>query len=205
VIATRCDPTTPREEILAKAKRSSARGNAANNGAGETPDILSLLTADHAEVRAAFDEYERFDDDGGRSGERQERAQRICAMLTIHATIEEEFFYPAAREAGVDPALLDDANVEHASAKTLIAQIEAAGPDERLFEAKLKVLAEYVYHHVQEEEGELFAQVRRSEMDLYQIVMPMATRRAELMHAGQAAGRASGQAANSSADASTGR
>jgi hemerythrin superfamily protein len=190
---------------LAKARQSSERGNAADNGAGETPDILSLLTSDHAEVRAAFDEYERLGEDNGKTSERQELAQRICRMLTVHATIEEEFFYPAAREAGVDPDLLDEAKVEHASAKTLIAEIEAAGLDESLYAAKLKVLGEYVNHHVQEEEGELFPQVRRAKMDLYEIVMPMATRRAELMQAGPAAGRAEGQAAKSSADASAAR
>ena len=91
------------------------------------------------------------------------------------------------------------------SAESLIAEIEAAGPDERLYDAKLKVLGEYVSHHVQEEEGELFAQVRRAKMDRYEIVVPMATRRAELMQAGAATGRASGQAAKSSADASAAR
>ena len=92
--------------------------------------------------------------------------------------------------------------VEHASARTLIAGIEAAGPDERLYDAKLKVLGEYVNHHVQEEESELFPQVRRAKMDLHEIVMPMATRRAELMQAGLALGHSSDQAAKSSADAS---
>jgi hemerythrin superfamily protein len=187
---------------LAKAKQSSERGNAANNGARETPDILSLLTSDHAEVRAAFDDYERLGEDSAKASERHELAQRICRMLTVHATIEEEFFYPAARAAGVDPGLLDEAKVEHASARTLIAEIEAAGPDERLYDAKLKVLGEYVNHHVQEEESELFPQVRRAKMDLYEIVMPMATRRAELMQAGLAPGHVSDQAAKSSADAS---
>jgi hemerythrin superfamily protein len=156
-----------------------------------------LLAADHAEVRAAFDEYEQMgeDEDGGQAEPRRGLAQRICQMLTVHATIEEEFFYPAARQAGVDPDLLDEANVEHASAKTLIAEIEGTGPGDRLYDAKLKVLGEYVRHHVEEEEGELFKAVRRAKMDLYGIVMPMATRRAELMQAEQAAGgRGSGAA-----------
>lgn len=190
---------------MAKAKQSNARGDAANSGEGETPDILSLLSSDHAEVRAAFDEYERLDaDDGaGTARQRQELAHRICRMLTVHATIEEEFFYPAARDAGVDPDLLDEAKIEHASARTLIAEIEAAGPDERLYDAKLKVLGEYVNHHVQEEEGELFPQVRRAKMDLYEIVMPMATRRAELMQADEKSGRVARRAAKTSADAPT--
>ncbi len=190
---------------MAKAKQSNARGDAAKTGEEETPDILSLLSSDHAEVRAAFAEYERLgaDGGGGNARQRQELAQRICRMLTVHATIEEEFFYPAARDAGVDPDLIDEAKVEHASARTLIAEIEAAGADERLYDAKLKVLGEYVNHHVQEEEGELFPRVRRAKMDLYDIVMPMATRRAELMQADERSGRAAGRAAKTTADTST--
>jgi hemerythrin superfamily protein len=170
------------------------QGSGGQDAAGEsTPDILSLLAADHAEVRAAFDEYEDMGEDEDQSSGRQELAQRICRMLTVHATIEEEFFYPAAREAGVDSDLLDEANIEHASAKTLIAQIEASGPDDRLYDAKVKVLGEYVRHHVEEEEGELFDECRRTGMDLYGIVMPMATRRAELMQADEAASRGGGK------------
>ena len=163
------------------------QGDSADPG-DSTPDILSLLATDHAEVRAAFDEYEDMGDDEDPSPDRQALAQRICRMLTVHATIEEELFYPAARAAGVDPDLLDEADVEHASAKTLIAEIEAAGSDGRLFDAKVKVLGEYVRHHVEEEEGELFDECRRTKMDLYGIVMPMATRRAELMQAEPARG-----------------
>jgi len=181
------------------------RQDSAQNSAteGSTPDILSLLAADHAEVRAALDEYEDMGEDEDQSSSRQELAQRICRMLTVHATIEEEFFYPAAREAGVDADLLDEANVEHASAKTLIAQIEASAPDDRLFDAKVKVLGEYVRHHVEEEEGQLFDECRRVGLDLYGIVMPAATRRAELMRADESAGGGRGKRAGKkkSADA----
>jgi len=172
-------------------KDSGPRGSAD----GSTPDILSLLAADHAEIRTALDEYEDMGEDEDASSGRQQLAQRICRMLTVHATIEEEFFYPAAREAGVDADLLDEANVEHASAKALIAQIEASDPDDRLYDAKVKVLGEYVRHHVEEEEGELFDACRRTGMDLYAIVMPMATRRAELMQADESAGRGGGRRA----------
>ncbi len=187
------------------AQAADTQGSAQQDAAAEeTPDILSLLAADHAEVSAALDEYEDMGEDEDQSSARQELAKRICRMLTVHATIEEEFFYPAARAAGVDADLLDEANVEHASAKTLIAQIEASTPDDRLYDAKVKVLGEYVRHHVEEEEGELFDECRRVDMDLYGIVMPMATRRAELMQADGSAGRARGKrAAKKSADAST--
>ena len=191
---------------MAKSQAGTQDGNSEQGESGEsTPDILSLLATDHAEVRAALDEYEDMGEDEDQSPDRQALAQRICRMLTVHATIEEEFFYPAAREAGVDPDLLDEAKVEHASAKTLIAEIESAKPDDRLYDAKVKVLGEYVRHHVEEEEGELFEECRRVDMDLYGIVMPMATRRAELMQADEAAGRGGRgkRAAKKSADALT--
>jgi hemerythrin superfamily protein len=190
---------------LAKGKAGTQDGGSRQRESGEsTPDILSLLATDHAEVRAALDEYDDMGQDEDPSPDRQALAQRICRMLTVHATIEEEFFYPAAREAGVDPDLLDEAKVEHASAKTLIAEIQAAKPDDRLYDAKVKVLGEYVRHHVEEEEGELFDECRRVNMDLYQIVMPMATRRAELMQADQASGGGRGKrTARKSADALT--
>jgi len=190
---------------LAKAKAGTQDGDSKRGESGpSTPDILSLLATDHAEVRAALDEYEDMGEDEDQSPDRQALAQRICRMLTVHATIEEEFFYPAARKAGVDPDLLDEANVEHASAKTLIAEIESAGPDDRLYDAKVKVLGEYVRHHVEEEEGELFDECRRVNLDLYAIVMPMASRRAELMQADEAAGGGRGKrAAKQSTDALT--
>ena len=195
-----------RGSILAKSSTSDANeNNSQQDGSGEsTPDILSLLATDHAEVRAALDEYEEVGEDEDRSPDRQALARRICRMLTVHATIEEEFFYPAARQAGVDPDLLDEAKVEHASAKALIAEIEAADPDDRLYDAKVKVLGEYVRHHVEEEEGELFDECRHTGMDLYGIVMPMATRRAELMQADEAAaGSGAKRTADESADALT--
>jgi hypothetical protein len=183
---------------------SGRTGSAQGDSGGSTPDILSLLAADHAEVGAALDEYEAMGEDEDQSPDRQALAQRICRMLTVHSTIEEEFFYPAARQAGVDPDLLDEANVEHASVKTLIAQIESASPDDRLYDAKVKVLGEYVRHHVQEEESELFQECRRKKMDLYGIVMPMATRRAELMQADESAAAGRGKrAAKKSTDALT--
>jgi len=191
--------------MLAKAQSHTQQGKSKQGEAGEqTPDILSLLAADHAEVRAAFDEYEDMGQDEDQSPDRQALAERICRMLTVHATIEEEFFYPAARKAGVDPDLLDEAKVEHASAKTLIAELEAASPGDRLYDAKVKVLGEYVRHHAAEEEGELFQECRRTGMDLYGIVMPMATRRAELMRADEtAAGGAGKRTTKKAADALT--
>jgi hemerythrin superfamily protein len=102
-------------------------------------------------------------------------------MLTVHATIEEEIFYPAARAAEVDADLLDEADVEHASAKDLISQIESMSPDDDLYDAKVSVLGEYIDHHVQEEEGEMFPKCRKSEMDLAALAEALAERKSELM------------------------
>jgi hemerythrin superfamily protein len=102
-------------------------------------------------------------------------------MLTVHATVEEEIFYPAAREIVEEQDLLDEAEVEHASAKDLIAQIQDMQPEEDLFDAKVKVLGEYIAHHVKEEEKELFPKVRRSKLDLHALGAEMLARKQELM------------------------
>ncbi len=99
---------------------------------------------------------------------------------TVHAQIEEEIFYPAAYEALDDDDLLDEAEVEHASAKYLIAQIEASSPSEPLFDAKVKVLGEYVDHHVQEEEKEMFPECRASDMDLKALGEQLRARKKEI-------------------------
>ena len=113
---------------------------------------------------------------------RQSLAQQICGELKIHTTLEEEIFYPAARaalgEKGSD--LLDEAKVEHASAKDLIAQLEDASPTDDLFDAKVTVLGEYIKHHVKEEHEELFPKCRKARMDLKAIGAAMAARKKEL-------------------------
>jgi len=130
-------------------------------------------------VKQWFEEFDRTDDDA----KKQELAQRICNALTVHATIEEEIFYPAAYDAldqdGDD--LLDEATVEHASAKALIAEIEAMKVGQPLFDAKVKVLGEYIDHHVKEEEGELFPECRDAEMDLVALGKALAERKEQLM------------------------
>jgi len=102
-------------------------------------------------------------------------------MLTAHATIEEEIFYPAARDAGVEGDLLDEAEVEHASAKDLIAQIRSMSPDDDLYDAKVRVLGEYIDHHVDEEEGEIFPRCREAKMDLAGLGESIAERKSELL------------------------
>jgi hemerythrin superfamily protein len=144
-------------------------------------DATALLERDHRDVKKLFKQYEKLADAQASGEERQALATQICAMLTVHATIEEEIFYPAARGAGVEDDLLNEAEVEHATAKDLIAQIESTSPDDQLYDAKVTVLAEYIDHHVQEEEGEMFPKCRRVEMDLAALAQQLAERKSELM------------------------
>ncbi len=140
-------------------------------------DAIALLKADHREVEGWFKEFEKTEDDS----QKLELARKICMALTVHTQIEEEIFYPAAREGIEDDDLLDEAEVEHASAKQLIAEIQAMQPGEPLYDAKVKVLGEYVQHHVDEEEKEMFAEARDSDMDLKALGEQLAARKAELM------------------------
>jgi hypothetical protein len=144
-------------------------------------DATLLLTRDHTEVHKLFKQYEKLADAEADASDRQALAEEICMKLTIHATSEEEIFYPAARSAGVESDLLDEAEVEHASAKDLIAQIRAMTPDEDLYDAKVKVLGEYIDHHVREEEDEMFPKCRKAAMDLAALATQLAERKAELM------------------------
>jgi len=158
-------------------------------------DAIELLKRDHDDVDKLFADYDELVEKGSSPEDRRLMSTRICGMLAVHAMIEEEIFYPSARKAKVDADLLDEAEIEHGSMKELIAHIGEASADERLYDARVKVLGEYVRHHVDEEEGPLFDECRRTNMDLYGIVMPMATRRAELMQADASAGRGRGKRA----------
>ena len=119
-------------------------------------DALDLLKKDHDEVDALFKDYEAFADGDGDADDRRALSTQICGLLAVHALIEEEIFYPAARKAKVDADLLDEAEIEHGAAKELIAQIGAAHSAEPLYDARVKVLGEYIRHHVKEEEGSCF-------------------------------------------------
>src|SRR5207253_1691948 len=112
-------------------------------------DACDLLDADHRNVKKMFKEYEELSGSRARSAtqKKMELARQICMELTVHAQIEEEIFYPALRGAIKDTDLLDEATVEHQSAKDLIAQIEQAGEPDEMFDAKVKVLGEYIDHH----------------------------------------------------------
>jgi hemerythrin superfamily protein len=143
-------------------------------------DAIELLIDDHKKVKKLFKEFEKLakQDD---TDAKVEIAMQICEELTIHASIEEEIFYPAARRAINDDDMLNEAVVEHATAKDLIAQIQEMAGDDELYDAKVKVLSEYINHHVEEEEGEMFPKARKAKMDLEGIGVQLLERKEELM------------------------
>lgn len=149
-------------------------------------NALELLKDDHTSVSSLFERYED-EKQALSSVEKGGLAKEICDKLSIHAQIEEELFYPACKAALEDADdLLAEAKVEHQSLKMLIAQIEQEEPETDEFDAKVKVLGEYVKHHVKEEEGELFPKARRAELDLEALGADMAARKTELL-AGESA------------------
>ncbi len=176
------------------AKKAAGRKVAGKRAPESRSDAIGLLATDHREVHRLFEDYQDLVDGDAEGAERQTLAERICTMLTAHATIEEEIFYPAARQAlDEDEDLLDEAEVEHASAKDLIAQIRAMGPDDDLYDAKVTVLGEYVDHHVQEEENEMFPKCEQADMDLDALGERLAARKQELL-----GGRRTGRRCNES-------
>jgi hemerythrin-like domain-containing protein len=146
-----------------------------------TLDAIVMLREDHKRVSALFRAYGRERDDLS-TAEKSTLVARICHELLVHATVEEEIFYPAARDAlgfaGGD--LIDKADVEHATARDLIRQLQDASPHASHYDAKVKVLAEYVRHHVGEEHDDMFPRCRKAGMDLRALGLAMAERRAEL-------------------------
>ncbi|MDP3668162.1 MAG: hemerythrin domain-containing protein [Telluria sp.] len=146
-------------------------------------DAVSLLTSEHREVADLFKQYEALGD-RAKAGKKR-LADQICTALTVHAMVEEEIFYPAVREAGKEAEeMIDEAVVEHASAKDLIAQIQEMDPEDELYDAKVKVLSEQIEHHVQEEEKDMFPLARKGKLDLEALGAEMAMRKEELAAAG---------------------
>jgi hypothetical protein len=147
-------------------------------------DACTLLDTDHKAVKKMFKAYEELAHSKARgvSEKKLTLAHEICQELTVHATIEEEIFYPALREALKDTDMLAEAEVEHAGAKDLIAQIEAMDQVDEMFDAKVKVLSEYIDHHVKEERNEIFPKARASrQLDLVAMRETLLARKEALM------------------------
>lgn len=125
---------------------------------------IDLLIDDHKKVKKLFKDFDKLKEKGG-DEEKQALVEEICNELLLHTQVEEEIFYPAAREA-VEEDMLNEAEVEHASAKDLIEQIQALKPSDPMYDAKVTVLGEYIEHHVEEEEKEMFPKVKKAKLDL---------------------------------------
>jgi hemerythrin-like domain-containing protein len=164
--------------MATKSKRTSEdQKNRANNQTASNSPAIDLLEQDHRQVEQFFEAYEKLQN----VNEKEELALKICMSLQVHTQIEEETFYPVAREALDSPELIDEAIVEHAAAKQLIAELEEMDPNDELYDAKVKVLGEQVSHHVDEEENQLFPQLEKSEVDLEALGQKLAERKEALL------------------------
>ncbi|MDZ7594470.1 MAG: hemerythrin domain-containing protein [Thiobacillus sp.] len=145
-------------------------------------DACDLLDADHKAVKKMFNEFEKLTESRGNTRDKKRMlADQICQELTVHAQLEEEIFYPAIRKAIKDELMMNEAEVEHMSAKDLIAQIQEMEAGDAHFDAKVLVLGEYIDHHVKEERNEMFPKARASKVDLVKMRDALQARKEELM------------------------
>lgn len=194
-------PASKTASKTASAKRSTAKTAAAKKATPRVPKgqervknfegkesnqplAIAFLMKQHRQVESWFAAYERAKSDE----EKIELCAQICQALKTHTQIEEELLYPDAHEKLADEDLVDEAIVEHQSAKDLIAQIESMSVQEHLYDAKVKVLGEYVKHHVREEESEMFPQLRKTDIDLAALGERLQARSDELMSRMEAGG-----------------
>jgi hemerythrin superfamily protein len=156
---------------------TATKSTTPHKAASAPKDAIALLKADHEAVSQLFAEYEK-----SRSvPNKKALVAEICTALTVHAQIEEELFYPAVKSALKDKLLVPEATVEHTSVKDLIAQLEGVQPDGEMYDAKVKVLSEYVKHHVKEEQTEMFPKAKASSLDMVELGALMAARKDELL------------------------
>ena len=168
---------------MATAKKTN--GSKSNSGNAKSMDAAALLKADHRKVEDLFATYENSKSKSTKA----KLAQQICMELTIHATIEEEIFYPGVK-GQVEDDMLDEAYVEHDGAKVLIGELLAGTPEDDFYDTKVKVLSEEIKHHVKEEEQRdgIFAQAKKAGVDMMALGEQLAARKAELMKAYKASG-----------------
>ncbi len=147
---------------------------------GAEQDAIAMLMADHKKVKKLFSEFDKLKEDGSDEN-KAALVDQICSELKIHTELEEEIFYPAVRKAIDDSDLMDEALVEHAGAKEMIAQLEDANPKDDLYDAKVTVLGEQIDHHVKEEEGEMFPKAKKAGVDTEALGAFMLKRKMALM------------------------
>jgi len=171
---------------MSTAKKAPAKKSPAKRSAAKTPsaarkaapkDAIAMLKADHKLVSGLFEEFEKTRSDARKTS----IVAKICTELTVHTQIEEEIFYPAVKAALKDKALVPEATVEHAAVKDLIAAVEGKAPYGEMYDAKVKVMGEFVKHHVKEEEKEMFPKARKTKLDMQALGAQMASRKVELM------------------------
>lgn len=166
------------------AERKSSRSQSASSSRNKerqqaSRSAFDVLEEDHREVEEWFDEYDELKDSD--EDRKADLAEKICLALKVHAQIEEEIFYPQAREASQDNDLIDEALVEHSTVKNLIGEIEEMEVGEELYDAKIRVLGEMVKQHIKEEQEELFPELQSTKMDLDAVGKELAERKQELM------------------------
>jgi hemerythrin superfamily protein len=151
------------------------------SGSGaQAEDAIAMLMADHKKVKKLFSDFDKLKEEGS-DEDKAAIVDEICNELKIHTELEEEIFYPAVRKAIDDSDLMDEALVEHAGAKDLIAQLEDASPEDELYDAKVTVLGEQIQHHVKEEEGDMFPKAKKAKVDTEALGATMLKRKAALM------------------------
>lgn len=141
-------------------------------------DAIDMLKQDHGRVQKAFKEFERLAHEDAEAC--QELVMSVCEDLKVHATLEEDIFYPAVYDAIDDEEIMNEAAVEHETARMLIEQLENMPQDDPNYHATFKVLGEYVRHHIREEEGEMFPAARKTGLDFAALGARMRERREEL-------------------------
>ncbi len=162
--------------------RSQAKSPSESSSKPKAKDATAMLRADHQLVSKLFDEYEA----SRSASKKMQIVSQICSELSVHAQLEEEIFYPAVKEALKDTELVPEATVEHATLKELISQVEGVEPDGEMFDAKIKVLGEYVKHHVKEEQNEMFPKAKASKLDMLELGAQMASRKEEILAGNEA-------------------
>ena len=175
-------PTKAKTKASRTADRKSSRSQSAsrnNQRQQASRSAFDVLEEDHREVEEWVDEYDELKDSD--EDRKADLAEKICLALKVHAQIEEEIFYPRAREASQDNDLIDEALVEHSTVKNLISEIEEMEVGEELYDAKIRVLGEMVKQHIKEEEEELFPELQSTKMDLDAVGKELAERKQELM------------------------
>jgi hemerythrin superfamily protein len=167
------------QNLLCRHVKENAMANNLTEQSAEK-NVLDLLREDHEKLRQLFLAFTHLPVDEEDEDSKRDLVALACAELAIHAQLEEELFYPALRDVLEEQHLLDEAKVEHDLAKQLIAELEAIAADQELYDAKFTVLSEYVGHHMEQEEKEIFPKAQRSALDLEAMATTLLKRRKEL-------------------------